>query len=62
MLQYIKKIEHNEPKCKPIMCFHTKKHLKNVIWIKIKVNNKARKVKLSNRKGYSKPCHTKTGH
>ena len=41
------------------MCFRRNKNLKDFLWKKTIVNNKAQKVKLSNRKGYSIPCHFK---
>ena len=43
----------------PVMCFRRNK---NFFWTKTIVNNKAQKVKLSNRKGYSIQCHSKTGN
>ena len=46
----------------PIMCFHRNKHLKDFLWTKTIVNNKVQEVKLPNRKGYSTPCHSKTGN
>ena len=45
----------------PIMCFHRNKNLKDFLQTKTIVNNKAQKVKLLNRKGYSIPCHSKIG-
>ena len=44
----------------PIMCFRRKKNMKDFIWTKTVVNNKTRKAILSNRKGYSIPCHLKS--
>ena len=46
----------------PIMCFRRNKNFKDFLWTKTIVNNKAQKVKVSNRKGYSIPCHSKTGN
>ena len=46
----------------PIMCFRINKYLNDFLWTKTIVNNKAHKVILSNRKGYSIPCHSKTGN
>ena len=46
----------------PIMCFHRNKNFKDFLRTKTIVNNKAQKVKLSNRKRYSIPCHWKTGN
>ena len=45
-----------------IMCFLRNKNLKYFLWTKTVVNNKAQKVILSNRKGYSIPCHSKPGN
>ena len=42
------------------MRFHRNKNLKDFLWTKTIVNNKAQKVILSNRKEYSIPCHSKT--
>ena len=36
--------------------------MKDLLWMKTIVNNKAQKMKLSDRKGYSIPCHSKTGN
>ena len=44
----------------PIMCFRRKKNMKDFIWTKTVVNNKTHKAILSNRKGYSIPCHLKS--
>ena len=44
------------------MCFRRNKILIAFFWTKTIVSNKAQKVKLSNRKGYSTPCHSKTGN
>ena len=44
------------------MCFCRNKNLKDFLWTKAKVNNKAQKVILSSRKGCSIPCHSKTGN
>ena len=44
----------------PIMCFRRKKNMKDFIWTKTVVNNKTHKAILSNRKGYSIPCHSKS--
>ena len=44
------------------MCFRRNKNLKDFLWTKTIVNNKVQKVKLSNRKGYSIPCNSKTGN
>ena len=46
----------------PIMCFRRKKNMKDFIWTKTVVNNKTHKAILSNRKGYSIPCHLKSGN
>ena len=46
----------------PITCFCRNEILKDFFWTKAIVNNKAQKVKLSNRKGDSTPCHSKTGN
>ena len=44
----------------PIMCFRRKKNMKDFIWTKTVVNNNTHKAILSNRKGYSIPCHSKS--
>ena len=44
----------------PIMCFRRNKNMKDFIWTKTVVNNKTHKAILSNRKGYSIPCHLKS--
>ena len=44
----------------PIKCFRRKKNMKDFIWTKTVVNNKTHKAILSNRKGYSIPCHLKS--
>ena len=43
------------------MCFHRTKNLKDFLWMKTIVDNKAQNIKLSNRKVYSIPCHSNTG-
>ena len=42
------------------MCFRRNKNLKDFLWMKTIANNKVQKVILSNRKGYSIICHSKT--
>ena len=44
----------------PIMCFRRKKNMKDFIWTKTVVSNQTHKAILSNRKGYSIPCHLKS--
>ena len=44
----------------PIMCFRRNKNLNDILWMKTIVNNKAQKVKSSNRKRSSIPCQSKT--
>ena len=44
------------------MCYCTNKNLKDFLWTKTVVNNKAQNVILSNRKEYPIPCHSKTGY
>ena len=44
----------------PIKCFRRKKNMKDFIWTKTVVNNNTHKAILSNRKGYSIPCHSKS--
>ena len=43
-----------------IMRFRRNKNLEDVLWTKTIANNKAQKIILSNRKGNSTPCHSKT--
>ena len=43
------------------MCFRRIRTSKDFLWTKTIVSNKAQKVKLSNGKGYSILCHSKTG-
>ena len=44
----------------PIKCFRRNKNMKDFIWTKTVVNNNTHKAILSNRKGYSIPCHSKS--
>ena len=44
----------------PVMCFRRNTNLKEFHWMNATVNNKAPKVILSNREGYSIPCQSKT--
>ena len=46
----------------PVMCFRRNENLKDFLWTKAIVNNKAHEVILSNRNGYSIPCHSKIGN
>ena len=43
-----------------IKCFRRNKNMKDFIWTKTVVNNNTHKAILSNRKGYSIPCHSKS--
>ena len=44
----------------PMKCFRRNKNMKDFIWTKTVVNNNTHNAILSNRKGYSIPCHSKS--